>query len=199
MLTHPSQSEERAILFRLFALSLLAFVVELGAALASESRSLLADAFHVLMDQSAIAITALVAFLARRAGLKKKRTIELAGGRLISASIFVLAAWFGLEAVERFKNPPQISGWIFLLGSAFGLFINLAQLSAASRCKCIRCLPLFRHLQSDFLLSVPITAGALFHLLFSLSWVDPVLTLVAAVFILHIALDTWRGVHEHSH
>ena len=123
------ESDRRALSLAL--LLLLGFMVfEVGAAVASNSVVLLADAGHMLVDVGAIAGSLVAIRLAARPetgshtyGLKRAEILAAAANGI---ALLVVAALVTYDAVSRLVHPSHVDGAVLIVVAAVGVAVNLA-------------------------------------------------------------------------
>ena len=120
--------EEKAMLWSVAIISIF-IVVELVAAIMSNSLALFSDALHLLTDAFALSI-ALMGFVVARK--KPTDTYSYGYGRSSVIAAFINALmWFGIfayiiyEAVHRLLNPYTIDIYIMMPIAIAGLIVNL--------------------------------------------------------------------------
>lgn len=111
--------------------------VEVVVGLIANSLALLSDAAHMLTDAASIALALFAARLAARPA-QGKFTFGLGRAEILSAqvngaSLLVLAAIIGWEAVHRLFNPPEVEGGLVILVGIAGALINVAAFWALSK------------------------------------------------------------------
>jgi cobalt-zinc-cadmium efflux system protein len=104
--------------------------VEGIAGLLSGSLALLSDAGHMLTDVGALALALYAQALAARTRTGQRtfgfRRAEILAALVNGTVLAVGAIWVTVEAVRRFRQPPEIRGWTVFVVAAAGLVINLA-------------------------------------------------------------------------
>lgn len=123
-----ANAPQRALVWA-FGLTSLLLVAEAVGGWLTNSLALLSDAAHMLTDAAALAI----ALAAIRFGAKvadQKRTFGYARFEILAATfnagaLLVVAAYILWEAVDRFKNPPEIQSGAVMALAVVGLVVNL--------------------------------------------------------------------------
>src|SRR5580700_7871856 len=126
---HSVEGDRRALSVALVLL--LAFMVfEVGAAFASNSVVLLADAGHMLVDVGAIAGSLVAIRLAARPetgshtyGMKRAEILAAAANGI---ALLVVAALVTYDAVTRLIHPSHVHGAVLIVVAAVGVAVNLA-------------------------------------------------------------------------
>jgi len=122
------ESPERRILLAL-VLTLLTMVASVAGGLYSRSLALLSDAGHNMADAAAL-VLALVAQRVASRPRTHKRTYGSRRAEVLAAFVNALflgltSVWVVVEAVERWRNPPDVKGDWMLGVAVFGLAVNL--------------------------------------------------------------------------
>lgn len=187
-----------------FALVLTAsfMLVEVVGGILSGSLALLADAGHMLTDTMALALTAFAFRLSARPA-DEKRSFGYQRFQIIAAfvnglSLLLVVGWILVEAVRRFFDPPDVLGQTMLVVAAAGLIVNIVVfiiLHGADQ-QNLNMRGAALHVIGDLLGSVAAIAAAI--VIMSTGWmpIDPILSVVVAMLILHSA---WKLVRRSAH
>ena len=186
-------------LFITMLLNFLITVVEIAGGIVSGSLSLLSDAIHNFSDGIAIIVSYIAIRLSKRPRTLKytfglKRAELLAA--IINASTLIIISFFLIkEAIERFSNPTPITGNLMLIVAAIGLVANIVGTVLLKRgCdQNINIRAAYVHLLSDAVSSLAVIIGAVFIMVFNITWIDPVLTILISIYILK---ETYEIVKE---
>ena len=186
-------------LFITMLLNFLITVVEIIGGILSGSLSLLSDALHNFSDGIAIIITYGAIRLSKRPRTLKhtfglKRAEILAA--IINASTLIIISFFLIrEAIDRFSNPTPITGSLMLAVAVVGLIANVVGTMLLKRGSegntNIRAA--YIHLLSDAVSSLGVIVGGVFIMVFNITWIDPVLTILISLYILK---ETYEIVKE---
>lgn len=182
-----------------FGLTLGFMVVEAVGGWLSGSLALLADAGHMLADVGALGLTLLTAWIARRPADQTKTfgylRWEILAALVNGALLFGIAALVVYEAIERFGNPPQIKGQLFLGVALAGLTVNAVCLGLlhGSHHEHLNTRGAYLHILGDLLGSVGAVFAAVIILLTGWTPVDPLISIVLSLLIL---VGAWRLVRE---
>ena len=190
----PDNHVERNLIVTML-LNFFITVVELVGGILSGSLSLLSDAIHNFSDGIAIIISYMALRLSKRPrtlrhtfGLKRAELLAA----IVNASTLILISFFLIrEAVDRLGRPAVISGILMLVVAAFGLVANvigtlLLKRGAADN---LNLRAAYLHLLSDAISSVAVMVGAVFIMMFNITWVDSALTILISVYILKETYD----------
>jgi len=180
-------------------LNFLITVVEIVGGIASGSLSLLSDAIHNFSDGIAI----IVSYTAIRLS-KKPRTLKYTFGlkraellaAIINASTLIIISFFLIkEAIGRFSNPTPITGNLMLVVAVVGLIANVigTLLLKKGSGQNINIRAAYIHLLSDAVSSLAVIIGAVFIMMFNITWIDPALTIMISLWILK---ETYEIVKE---
>jgi cobalt-zinc-cadmium efflux system protein len=173
-------------------------VVEAVGGWLAGSLALIADAGHMLSDTAALAL-AWAAFRIGRRPHDEKRTYGYHRFEIIVAfanglALFAIAAWIVVEAVGRLREPVPVLGGPMLAVAAAGLAVNLVALyvlRGGDRDN-LNVRAALLHVLGDLLGSVGAIAAAAVILLTGWTPIDPILSIVLTLLILHGAWDVTR-------
>ncbi len=150
-----------------FALTAGFMVVEFVGGWVANSLALLSDAGHMLSDVTALGL-ALLAFHQMRRPPDMRRSygydrLEVLSALMNGTLLCGVAVLIGVNAVKRFRSPPEIEGGLMLVVAGIGLAINLAGLALLHRGsrESIGIRGAFLHLVGDTLGSVAAIGAAL--------------------------------------
>ncbi len=159
----------------------------------SGSLSLIADALHNLSDAASLGI----ALFARKIGRKPADELKTFGykrAEVIAAlinltTLVIIGLYLIYEALWRFAEPEEIEGWtvVIVAGIALAVDIVTAVLTYTMAKKSMNIKAAFLHNVSDALASVGVIIAGTLILLYGWYWVDTLLTLVIAGYVL------WQG------
>lgn len=177
-------------------------LVQLVGAWYSGSLLLYSDAAHMSTDVAAVALAAYAVHVATRPATPQKtfgwHRSEIVAAFLNAVGLWVVSAFFVVEAVRRVRDPPEVVGQVVFAVGAFTLVVNLglAWLLARGRESNLNVHSAYLHVLSDVLGSAgAMVAGALIWA-FGWTWADPLLTLVVTGI---IVAGTWRLTRRTLH
>ncbi|MFI5956732.1 cation diffusion facilitator family transporter [Cryptosporangium sp. NPDC051539] len=186
------------------ALSLiLAFMVgEVVVGLLAESLALLSDAAHMLTDAAAIVLALIAMRLAARPAKGNftygLRRVEILSAQLNGVTLWALAVVFVIEAVDRFRNPPDVAGGLVLVTAIAGIAVNAVAtwcLSRADR-RSLNVEGAFQHLLNDLFAFIATAVAGAIVLLTGWARADAVATLLVAFLMAWagwgLLRDSWR-------
>lgn len=165
-------------------------VVQVTGAVFSGSLALLADAGHTVADSFGVGLALVAVWLAARPttgrrtfGLQRAEILAAAANALV---LFVLCGFILMEAVERFREPAEVSGLGMILVAGFGLVMNVVALgilrSGAQASLNVK--GAYLEVMSDALASVGVIAGGLVVMLTGWQQADTLVSLgIAAIIV----------------
>ena len=174
--------------------NILLTVVQIIGGLVSGSLALIADAIHNLSDAMALVI----AFGARKiARLPANEEMSFGYGRaeLVAAiinytTLIVIGCFLIYEAIWRFFEPLQVDGWIVVVLATVALIIDLitAGLTHKLAKHSMNIRAAFLHNLADALGSIGVILAGTLILLYDWRYIDPIITMAIAFYILWQAL-----------
>ena len=196
---HAAGSSNSAALTKALALTGSFLVAELVGAYVYNSLALLSDAAHMLTDALALAV-AIVAIRVGRRPADRRRTwgyhrFEILAAAFNASLLFLVALYILYEAYQRFREPAEVGSLGMLTVAAFGLLVNWIsmRLLAGGSESSLNVKGAYLEVWSDFLGSVAVIVGAAVIWATSWSWVDPVLGIGIALWVLP---RTWTLLSE---
>ncbi len=193
---HHDQGETSG--FRMVVTMLLNFtitLVEVVGGVMSGSLSLISDALHNFSDGIAIIVSYAALRLSQRPrndrytfGLKRAQVLAaiLNAGVLLAIAVYLVR-----EAVTKLQHPQAVDGSMMLIVASIGLAANLigTWLLHPGAKSNLNIRSAYLHLLSDAVSSVAVILGAVAIRLFNQFWVDPVLSLLIAVY---VGWESWK-------
>jgi cobalt-zinc-cadmium efflux system protein len=183
-------------LFAAFLLLAAFMVVEVVTALYANSLALLSDAGHMVTDVLGIGMALAAIQLADRGTERGHRTFGLYRLEILAALanavlLFGVGVYVLVEAVRRFREPADVLGGPMLVVATIGLAVNLAAfaLLRAGAKESLNVEGAYLEVLSDTLGSIGVIVGAIVLEATGWGWVDPLVGVAIAVFILP---RTWR-------
>lgn len=176
--------------FYVTALNIIITITEFIGGLLSGSLGLISDAFHNLEDSLSI----IISFIANVVGRKKNDTqktfgykrAEILAAFVNSIVLVVITVMMVFESFRRLSKPQEVNGQLMMIVSVIGLLANLVSmliLFSGSKHN-LNIKATFLHMLSDTLSSVGVFIASIFVILFNWNWVDPVITIVIAIWLL---------------
>lgn len=196
--SHHHDLNSRNLLISIF-LNITITVAQVIGGIVSGSLALLSDALHNFSD----VISLIISWIANKLVKKKaslKRTFgykraEILAAFINAATLIVVAVLLIFEAIERFRNPQEIESnlviWlsiIAILGNGFSVLLLKKNADNNMNLKSA-----YLHLLTDMLASVAVLIGGLLMKYYEIWWIDSVLTLVIAVYLVVMGWDLLKN------
>jgi cobalt-zinc-cadmium efflux system protein len=182
-------------LFISIFLNILITTAQVIGGLVSGSLSLLSDALHNFTDVISLVVSYIATVLAgKSASLHKTfgyKRAEILAAFVNAATLVIVAILLIKEAVIRFQNPQVIESGIVIWLSLIGIVANglsVLLLKSDSE-KNMNMRSAYLHLLTDMLASVAVLIGGLLMKFYEIYWVDSVLTLVIALYLIWVGFD----------
>ncbi|MBX3532171.1 MAG: cation transporter [Rhizobiaceae bacterium] len=169
---------------------------QIAGGLLSGSLSLIADAIHNFSDAASLGIAYFARRIAGRAA-DDRMTFGYARAEIVAAlinytTLIVIGLYLVYEAFMRFAAPEPIEGWLVVWIAAFALVVDTAtailvySLSKSS----MNIRAAFLHNVADALGSIGVIIAGTAIILFDWLWIDPLITLMIAGYVL------WQAFRE---
>ena len=161
----------------------------------SGSLALLSDALHNFSDVLSLIISYIAVKLSRNKASYGKtfgyKKAEIIAAFINASSLVIVAIFLIIEAYKRFIYTVEVAAdlviWFSLLGIvANGFSVLLLKKDANDN---MNMKSAYIHLFSDMLASVAVLIGGLLMRYFSLFWIDPLLTLIIALYLVYMGYD----------
>lgn len=192
--SHKHVVEGKNLLFSIF-LNIIITTAQVVGGIISGSLALLSDALHNFSDVISLVISYVAHKLSHRQATLKQ-TFGLKRAELIAAfvnalTLIVVAIILIYEAALRFFNPvtiaPSLVIWMSALGIvANGLSVALLKKDADHN---LNMKSAYLHLLTDMLASIAVLIGGILMKYFQIYWVDNVMTLAIAVYLIVVGFD----------
>jgi len=187
-------------LFISIILNVLITIAQLIGGLVSGSLALISDALHNFSDVLSL-IFSLVAHKLSRRKASVSQTFGYKRAELIAAfvnaiTLVIVAFYLIVEAFKRFFNPEMIDSTLVIWLSLLGILVNgfsvlLLRKDAAHN---LNMKSAYLHLFTDMMASVAVLIGGLLMMYFQMYWVDSVLTLLIATYLIIVGGDLlWKS------
>lgn len=190
--THSHTDMKDRNLFISILLNIVITAAQIIGGLVSGSLALLSDALHNFSDVLSLVVSYAASKLSKRkASVNRtfgyKRAEILAA--FVNASTLIIVAFILIkEAIHRFSNPETIESnlviWLSLIAIvANGLSVLLLKKDSDQN---INIRSAYLHLLTDMLASVAVLVGGLLMKYYQIYWVDSVLTLLIAIYLIWV-------------
>ena len=163
------------------------------------SLALLADAGHMLSDSAALGLSLFAIWIAQRPPNPRRtwgyHRTEILAALANGATLFALAFWVLVEAVQRIRQPSPVDAPWMMGIAAGGLVVNLIGLRILSggRSESLNVRGAWLHVLTDALGSVQaILAGALVWV-YGWTWADPAASVLISLLVIYSA---WHLLRE---
>lgn len=176
-------------------LNLIITIAQVAGGLISGSLSLLSDALHNFSDVISLIISYIATILSNKKQTVNKtfgyKRAEIVAAFINASTLIIIAVFLATEAFKRFEAPEIISSkWVIYLAIASillnGLSVFILQKDAKSSMN-IR--SAYLHLLSDMFTSVAVLAGGILMYYYKIYWIDGVLTLAIAIYLIYVSWD----------
>lgn len=182
------------------AVNLLLTLAQIIGGIVAGSLSLIADALHNLSD----AIALIIAFGARKIARRPADArmtfgydrIEVVAALINYTTLIIIGLYLVYEAILRFFEPATVAGWVIVAVAGFALLVDLITAALVWRMQAgsMNMRAAFLHNVADALGSVAVIVAGTVILLFGWNWVDPLVTLLIAGYILWQSWSEMPGV-----
>jgi cobalt-zinc-cadmium efflux system protein len=193
-LIHHQQVEGKNLLFSI-VLNVVITSAQVIGGLISGSLALLSDALHNFSD----VISLVFSYFAHKLSKKKaslNQTFGYKRAELIAAfvnaiTLIIVALFLVYGAIERFFNPQHIESGLVIWLSILGIAVNglSAFMLKNDADKNLNMKSAYLHLFTDMLASVAVLIGGLLMKFSQWFWVDSVLTLIIAIYLILVGVD----------
>lgn len=165
----------------------------------SGSLALISDALHNFSDVMSLVISYIANKYARKKASFDKtfgyKRAEIIAAFVNAASLMIVAVYLIYEAIHRFFDPQEIKSglviWLAILGIiANGISVLLLRESSKEN---MNMRSAYLHLITDMSASVAVLIGGILMKYFGWFWVDSVLTLLIAIYLLVMGYDLLRN------
>ncbi|MCX7567180.1 cation diffusion facilitator family transporter [Sulfitobacter sp. F26169L] len=177
-------------------LNLLLTVAQIIGGVLAGSLSLVADALHNLSDAMSLIIAFVARKIARRPADQEMTfgygRIEAVAALVNYTTLIVIALYLVYEGVARFFEPSEVTGWIIVIIAGVALAVDLGTAALTYRMSktSMNIRAAFLHNLADALGSVAVIVAGTLVILYGWHWVDPLVTLLIAGYILwHTAVE----------
>ena len=196
--THSQDLKGKKLLLSIL-LNIIITISQVIGGLLSGSLSLLSDALHNFSD----VLSLIVSYIADRYSKKEAsldktfgyKRAEIIAAFVNAASLLIVAAYLIYEAILRFLDPQEIESdlviWLALLGIVANGFSVLLLRKDSKENMNMR--SAYLHLFTDMSASVAVLIGGLLMMYFGWFWVDSVLTVLIAVYLLFMGYSLLKS------
>jgi len=176
--------------FYVTVLNILITITEFLGGFFSGSLGLISDAFHNLEDSISIVISYVANVIGKRKNNAKKtfgyKRAEILAAFVNSIVLVIITLMMVVESIKRLSQPQQVNGKLMMIVSLIGLaanFVSMLMLLTGSKHN-LNIKATFLHMLTDTLSSVGVFVASIFVILFNWNWVDPLITILIAIWLL---------------
>ena len=193
-----SELKGRPLVISIF-LNILITVAQVIGGLLSGSLALLSDALHNFTDVLSLIVSYIAnIFTKRKASIHKTfgyKRAEILAAFINASTLIIIAVLLIIEAIKRFQNPQEIDSilviWLSFLGIiANGISVLLLKKDAEVN---MNMRSAYLHLLTDMMASVAVLIGGLLMKFYQMFWVDSVLTLAIALYLIWVGYDLLKN------
>lgn len=189
---------DRRVAIAMWANALLTLAQIVGG-IASGSLALIADALHNFSDMASLVIAFVARRIARRPADARMTfgygRVEVVAALVNYTSLILVGLYLVYEGVMRLLDPPEVAGVtvVIVAGVALVVDASTALLTWSLQKGSMNIRALFLHNLSDALASVAVIVGGTLIVLYDLRFVDPVITIAIAAYVLWLAFREIGG------
>ena len=195
---HHHHSNGRKLLISI-VLNILITVFQVIGGILSGSLALLSDALHNFSDVMSLVVSFVANKLARKKASFDKtfgyKRAEIIAAFVNAASLMVVAVYLIYEAIHRFFAPETIKSGLVIWLALFGILANgiSVLLLRESSKENMNLRSAYLHLITDMSASIAVLIGGLLMKFYGWFWVDSILTLLIALYLLVMGYDLLRS------
>jgi len=191
--THKN-TKDRNLLISIL-LNILITTAQIIGGVISGSLALLSDALHNFSDVLSLIVSYIASKLSKqKASIHRTfgyKRAEILAAFINASTLVIVAILLIIEAVERFQHPQKIESglviWLsFIAIIANGLSVLILKKDSENN---INIKSAYLHLFTDMLASVAVLIGGLLMKYYQLYWVDSVLTLLIAIYLIWVGYE----------
>jgi cobalt-zinc-cadmium efflux system protein len=188
------QVQGKNLLFSI-VLNLVITIAQVIGGLISGSLALISDALHNFSDVLSLVFSYVAHKLSKRKASVNQtfgyKRAELIAAFVNAMTLIIVALFLVYGAIERFFNPQEIKSSLVIWLSILGIVVNgLSALMLKNDAdKNLNMKSAYLHLFTDMLASVAVLMGGLLMKYYQWFWVDSVMTLVIAIYLIIVGFD----------
>ena len=161
----------------------------------SGSLALLSDALHNFSDVLSLIVSYIAARLSKNQASFHKtfgyKRAEILAAFVNAATLVIVAVFLVFEAHHRWRNPHPIDGMLVVWFALLGILANGASVLLLHKHseENMNMKSAYVHLLTDMLASIAVLAGGLGIRFLGWDWLDPLLTVAIAIYLVYIGQD----------
>lgn len=173
------------------ALVLVYMGIEVIGGVLANSLALIADAGHMLSDAAALGLTLFAMRFARRPATAQRTfgsyRAEILAALVNGATLVAVAIYIFVEAIERFRSPPEVAGPLMLAIACGGLLVNTGGLwlLRGGHDDNLNMHGAWLHVMTDALGSVQAIVAAGLIWAYGWNWVDPLASVLIGLLVIY--------------
>lgn len=191
---HTHSVRKKNLLLTIF-INVVITIAQVIGGFVSGSLALISDALHNFTDVVSLVISYIASVFSYKEASENKtfgyKRAEIIAAFVNACSLLVIAIFLVVEAAQRFFNPTSIEAdlviWLSLvaiIGNGLSVFILHKDAKSNMNIRSS-----YLHLFTDLLGSIAVLVGGLLMKFYSLFWIDAVLTLIIAVYLIIVGFQ----------
>lgn len=192
---HSHKNTKDRNLFISILLNILITTAQIIGGVISGSLALLSDALHNFSDVLSLVVSYVASKLAKKEASPDKtfgyKRAEILAAFVNAATLVIVAVLLIIEAIKRFKNPQEIESGLVIWLSLIAIIANGASVLLLKKDSenNINVKSAYLHMLTDMLASVAVLIGGLLIKFYQIYWIDSVLTLLIALYLIWVGFD----------
>ncbi|HLV51543.1 MAG TPA: cation diffusion facilitator family transporter [Flavobacterium sp.] len=198
--SHPDL-KGRKLLLSIF-LNILITIAQVIGGIISGSLSLISDALHNFSDVLSLAVSYVADRYSKKDASVEKtfgyKRAEIIAAFVNSGTLIIVAVYLIYEAILRFANPQPIESGLVIWLAVFGILVNgfsVLLLHKDSKSN-MNMRSAYLHLFTDMAASVAVLGGGLLMEYFEWFWVDSLLTLLIALYLIVVGYSLLKRSYK---
>lgn len=193
--SHSHKNTKDRNLFISILLNILITTAQIIGGIISGSLALLSDALHNFSDVLSLVVSYIASKLSKKEASVHRtfgyKRAEILAAFINASTLIIVAILLIIEAVERFQHPQKIESglviWLSLIAIiANGLSVLILKKDSKNN---INIKSAYLHLFTDMMASVAVLIGGLLMMYYQVYWVDSVLTLLIALYLIWVGYE----------
>ena len=192
------ESGDRRVSIAIWANGILT-IAQIAGGILSGSLALIADALHNFSDMASLVIAFVARKIARRPADERMTfgygRIEIVAALINYTTLILIGFYLIYEGGMRMIDPPEVQGWTVVILGGVALVVDTltALLTYSMQKGSVNIRALFVHNLSDALASLAVILAGTLILLYGMWWVDPMITIGIALYILYLSVTEIGG------
>lgn len=199
--THGANKKTLMIAFAIIAVYM---IIEVVGGFITNSLALLSDAGHMLSDAISLGVGVLAFTFSEKVSNYRNtygyKRFEILAAVFNGVTLILIAIFISVEAIQRFKNPPEVASSGMLVIAVIGLLVNILVawilMHGGDTHENLNMRAAFLHVIGDLFGSVGAIIASILIMLFGWEWTDPAASIIVAVLVL---TSGWRVTKDSMH